>query len=396
MPTSATAAPAYMKNNAATTWAHYAAQTYRLVPGTMKVLKMIASATDFGTWRRCTYRISLLAELCNVSRSTVNTALKTLRTIGLIAKDGSFARFPDGPRRSPVNYYRLSGTPTTPLPGKVLCARAGHLPGFSTERCVTCTADLYPEAPTTGVVQSVSLPPVTLPAPARSAASVPSGDAHASEPVNAKQQAARVRHEPTAPKGRPTPRRATSQSAAAAPTHGALEPVAHLLDRLTPGQRRIIRRRLATVMAIQRVGTRRMAERLRHWRLEAPDDPMGWLMYAVAAVPHGCADPACENGTLWDPGSDLERGQCRGCLERIHARALSSGVWRGGRADSLEGGSAGTSALEWLSSAILEDSRHAAAVCAGCEAPFGYGLPADGGALCRGCRAEVAADLALV
>jgi hypothetical protein len=381
MPTQAIT-PRILKNRAATAWAHYAAAAARLAPSATTVLKVLASATDFGTWARMTNCIAHLAKLCRLARSTVEKALRRLREIGLISRDGRAPFAPRRPGLRRVVYYRLSSMPDSPLPAAVLCAREAHSQGATCTYCVTSGDTYMPKSPTGPVVQSAPPPPAPVPAHVRSAGGAPPRDARDREPVSAHHRArVRTRPEPTAPKGRPTPKRPTPQPAAAGRSHGVLDPVAPLLDRLNPGQRRVIRRRTAAAMADQRVGGSRMRARLEHWRNltgHAGDvaSPMGWLTYAVAHAPHGCPDPACEDGWLWDPGTDARTGRCPGCRERVHGRALASGAWRtpkpGAPADA--------------GAATVERRRATArAVCQWCERPFQHDAPGVG--VCLDCRA---------
>lgn len=340
MPSRASApSPHILKNRSAVAWAHYAAAEARLAPSAATVLKVLASATDFHTWARMTNCIAHLARLCRLARSTVEKALRRLRDCGLISRDGHAPYASGRPGLRRVVYYRLSGTPGSPLPASVLCAREAHTPDDTCTYCVTSANTHMPKSPTGLVVPSASLPPVDVPVAARSAEGVPPRDAHDRETVNAHHRArTRTRPEPTPPKGRPTPRRHQAKPAAAGPGHGVLDPVAPLLDRLTPGQQRVIRRRTADAMHDQGIGPSRMRARLGHWRnltghADDVTNPMGWLTHAVANAPHGCPDPACEDGRLWNPGTDTPAGPCVGCRERVHGRALASGAWRGGYPD---------------------------------------------------------------
>ncbi len=369
------ASPRWQKNRAALTHAHYAATLHQLPPGATTVLKMIASATDFGTWARSTNSIAHLADLCRLARSTVEKALRRLRELGLIARDGHGPYNPGRPGLRRVVYYRLGSTPSCPLPARVLCARENHDPDVACTYCATCDDTYIPKDPKGPFPASGTQPHLPSPVPARSAEGDRPEPARAGGSVNAAPMHARTRPAPTPPKGRPTPRR---QQPPATDPHPALAPAAHVLGRLAPGQRRLVHRRLAAVMAGQGIGARRMAERLRHWHVEDPRSPVGWLLYAMATAPHGCPRPDCENGTLWDPGADAAAGRCPNCTVRVHDRALASGTWRAaaeeGRTQSTAGGQ--RLATQGVVFDLIE--------CARCDRPIRKTTPSV--TVCRDCR----------
>ncbi len=322
-------APVFLRNLAAMTQAGRVAAEMGLVGCPKVVYAYIASDTDFLTWAGAKSCISVICARTGYKRSAVDKALRLLRDLGLIVRDGlGPCRGQLGGRRSVI--YRMASIPDHPLPQRVMCARAGHRPGSASTYCLTCDNTYKPDTkPKNRVVAPPIQPHPPIPAPVRSAEGVRSRNTHARESVNAITTHARTRPAPTRPKGRPTPRQ-RHPGAPAAPTavHPAFEPVAHILNRLTPAQHRMIYRRVAAVMAGQGIGARRMAERLRHWRVEDPRSPVGWLLYAMATAPHGCPRPDCENGVLWDPGTDTAAGRCPNCTVRVHDRALASGAWR--------------------------------------------------------------------
>lgn len=358
------AAPRWQKNRAALAHAHYTAANSALTPSQTTVLKMIASASDFDTWGRATPCIAHLAALCRLSRSAVEKALRVLRESGLIARDGCGPYMPGRPGARRVVYYRLGSTPDSPLPARVMCARERHDPADACTYCATCDDTHIPKIPTGPVPASGTSSHHSYPAPSRSAEGVRSACTRESEGVNGTPKQRHTRPAPTPPKGRPTPRRTTHPPQA---PHPALEIVAHIVSKLTPGQQRHVHARLHAIMRKQGIGPARMAERLRHWRLESPRDPMGWLLYAIKTQPHGCPRPDCENGTLWDPTADVPHGPCEGCSGRIRSRAIgrnlpetSGAVWPP-RPEPL-----GLVDCEW------------------CETPMPK--PAPGVFLCRSCR----------
>lgn len=302
---------AYLKNFQATAWAAGAAAAYGLSPAVVKVYKFVASDTDFRTWRRATHCIAYIAKACRLAYVTVCRALRLLKDAGLLACDG-YGRVPSRGGR-PVVHYRLAGTPLTPLPWHVLCAREDHDPADSCTYCLTCEKIDTPESPTPAVPAPGPSSHLPYPAPSRSAEGVRSACASDRESVNGTPRQRHPRPAPTPPKGRPTPRRATHAPRA---PHPALEIVAHVVGKLTPGQLRAVHAHLRKVMHEQRIGTARMNERLRHWRIERPDNPMGWLLYAIQTQPYGCPREDCEDGTLWDPATDTPQGPCRGCEQR--------------------------------------------------------------------------------
>lgn len=307
---------AYLKNFQAMAWAAAAAAAYGLSPAVVKVYKFVASDTDFRTWRRATHCIAYIAKACRLAYVTVCRALRLLKDVGLLACDGYGRMPPRGGR--PVVHYRLAGTPLAPLPWHVLCARENHDPADSCTYCLTCKKIDTPESPTTAVPASGPSSHLPDPAPSRSAEGVRSDCANPRESVNGNPKQRHPRPAPTPPKGRPTPRRATRAPRA---PHPALELVAHVVAKLTPGQLRHVHARLHATMREQGIGPARMAERLRHWAHQEARDPMAWLLYAIKTPPHGCPRPDCENGTLWDPGADAPAGPCGGCSERIRDRA---------------------------------------------------------------------------
>lgn len=353
---------AYLKNFQAMAWAAAAAAAYGLSPAVVKVYKFVASDTDFRTWRRATHCIAYIAKACRLAYVTVCRALRLLKDVGLLACDG-YGRVPPRGGR-PVVHYRLAGTPLAPLPWHVLCARENHDPADSCTYCLTCEKIDTPESPTPAVPASGPSPHLPYPAPSRSAEGVRSACANPGEGVNGTPKQRHSRPAPTPPKGRPTPRRATRAPRA---PHPALEIVAHVVSKLTPGQLRHVHRRLHAVMREQGVGPARMAERLRHWRLENPRDPMGWLLYAIKTQPHGCPRLDCENGTLWDPGADAPAGPCEGCAERIHSRAIRKNLPE----ESLRTWPPPSEPLGLVD-------------CQWCETPMP--APAPGVFLCRSCR----------
>lgn len=357
-------AVAYLKNFQAMAWAGNSAAAHGLPPAAVRVYKFVASDTDFRTWRRATHCIAYIAKACRLAYVTVCRALKLLRDVGLLVRDGYAPPSPRGGRR--VVYHRLAGTPLTPLPWHVLCARENHDPDQPCIYCLTCEKIDTPESPTPAVPASGPSSHPTYPAQSRSAAGVRSRNARESESVNGTPKQRHPRPAPTLPKGRATPRRATH--ALRAP-HPALEIVAHVVAKLTPGQQRHIHARLHATMREQGIGPARMAERLRHWRVEDPRSPVGWLLYAMATQPHGCPRPDCENGTLWDPGADAPAGPCDGCSERIHGRAIRKRLPE----ESLR-----TWALPSESLGLVD--------CQWCETPMPK--PPPGVFLCRPCRGE--------
>lgn len=359
------AAPRYLKNRAALAHAHYVAVAALLSPCATCVYKFLASDTDFRTWRRATHSIKQICAWTGYSRSAVDKALRLLRELGLIARDGYGP--PNGaPRRSV--YYRLASTPDHPLPGHVLCARGDHFPDCPCTQELTCDDTHPPKSPTIPVPAPGTSSHLPYPAPSRSAAGVRSRNARPRESVNGTPKQRRPRPAPTAPKGRPTPRRATH---APRPVHPALEIVAHVVSKLTPEQLRHVRRRLHATMQAQGIGPARMAERLRHWAHQEARDPMKWLLYAIKTPPHGCPRPDCENGTLWDPGADAPMAPCDGCTERIRNRVLAHNVPDEPRPVPTP--------PVWRESMGLVD-------CQWCETPMP--APAPGVFLCRICRGE--------
>lgn len=309
---------AYLKNFQATAWAAGAAAAYGLSPAAVTVYKFVASDTDFRTWRRATHCIAYIAKACRLAYVTVCRALRLLKDAGLLACDG-YGRVPPRGGR-PVVHYRLAGTPLAPLPWHVLCAREDHDPADSCTYCLTCEKIDTPESPTTAVPASGPSSHFSYPAPSRSAEGVSSACANPGEGVNGTPKQRRPRPAPTPPKGRPTPRRATRTPRA---PHPALEIVAHIVAKLTPGQQRAVHAHLCKVMHQQRIGTARMAERLRHWARQEARDPMKWLMHAIETRPYGCRREDCENGILWDPVADAPVDTCRGCTERIREHAAA-------------------------------------------------------------------------
>ncbi|HEU5429503.1 MAG TPA: hypothetical protein VFU74_21670 [Actinocrinis sp.] len=295
-------------NRAALAHAHGVAADEGLIRSITDVFKVLASATDYGTWARFTSCIQWICDRTGYKRTTVNKALRILRQLGLIVCDGYG---PGYPRR--VVFYRLASTLAHPLPGHVLCARKVHFPDCPCAQGPTCGDDHMPKSPQAPVPASGTSPHLPYPAPSRSAEGVRSGRANPGENVNGTPRQRHPRPAPTPPKGRPTPRRATHAPRA---PHPALEIVAHVVGKLTPGQLRAVHAHLRKVMREQRIGTARMNERLRHWRIERPDNPMGWLLYAIQTQPYGCPREDCEDGTLWDPATDTPQGPCRGCEQR--------------------------------------------------------------------------------
>lgn len=353
-------APRYLKNRAALAHAHYVAAQAQLSPCATRVYKLLASDTDFRTWRRSTRCIKQICERTGYKRPTVNKALRILRELGLIARDGYG---PGAPRR--VVFYRLASTPAHPLPGHVLCARGDHFPDCPCTQGPTCDSIHTPEIPTTAVPAPDPSSHSPYPAPSRSAEGVRSACASQGEGVNGTPKQRRPRPVPTAPKGRPTPRRAAHRPQV---VHPALEIVAHIVSKLTPGQQRHVHRRLHATMQAQGIGPARMAERLRYWRVENPRSPVGWLLYAMATQPHGCPRPDCENGTLWDPTADAPVAPCEGCTGRIRSRAVQRNLPEESRVTwAPPSKSLGLVDCEW------------------CETPM-PGRP--GVFLCRSCRGE--------
>lgn len=276
-------------NHAPDAWVQTVSQSL-LTPVEASVLAVIASHTGYKTWDGFRWSIDHLRKWANVSRSTAKKALRRLRELFLIQQDGSVKTdHQDNRLRRDVVVYRLSGTPSHPLPVAVERARdpESTLWDADDQNAVTCKSDHTPEL-------TPASPPTHQPS-----------DTCTSDP------------------SRPDVVVDRYVSGHAGAERETIIP-ADINNRLTRSQRRRLAAVAAATLTRDGISPARLAARVRRWWAVTAGrirSVFGWTWHAIERRHYGCADPRCENGDLWD--GDRITGRCAGCVERRRDRAAT-------------------------------------------------------------------------